>query len=63
MPSDAEPDPAANSCQTDLARQLVDCLGRESAIHACKMNGWVGVLNILLAEQPNGQKPVNGHKS
>lgn len=53
MTSDRDPQPAANeNCQTNLARELVACLGRDSAIHACKVNGWAGVLEALLAEPP-----------
>ena len=45
--------PAANdNCQITLARELLACLGRDSAIHACKVNGWAGVLDVLLAEPP-----------
>ena len=40
MSTDRDPNPAPpNACQLALARELVACLGRESAIHACKVNG------------------------
>ena len=47
-----------NACQLALARELVACLGRESAIHACKVNGWEGVLDVLLAEAPCGTASI-----
>jgi hypothetical protein len=31
-----------------LAASLVDCLGRDSAIHVCKLNGWQGVLDVII---------------
>lgn len=34
--------------QARLAMSLVDSLGREGAIHACRANGWQGVLDCLL---------------
>ena len=33
--------------QEQLARNLVNCLGREGAIHACQANAWDGVLQAL----------------
>ena len=33
--------------QNDLAESLIDCMGLESAIHVCQVNGWDGVLAIL----------------
>jgi hypothetical protein len=33
-----------------LARQLIACLGRESAIHVCKVNGWAGIHDAVLCE-------------
>ena len=33
-----------------LAHELVACLGREGAIHVCKVNGWQGILDLLEAE-------------
>ena len=41
------PDPTQ---QQRLARQLVVCLGRESAIHVCQVNGWDGILEAILSE-------------
>ena len=32
----------------ELAASLVRCMGRESAIHVCKLNGWAGVLDVIL---------------
>lgn len=34
--------------QAKLAKSLIDNLGREGAIHACRANGWDGVLSYLL---------------
>ena len=36
--------------QQRLAQQLVDCLGRESAIHVCQVNGWDGILEVIQSE-------------
>ena len=36
--------------QQKLAQQLLACLGRDSAIHVCKVNGWVGILEVILRE-------------
>lgn len=33
--------------QQRLAQQLVACLGRDSAIHVCQVNGWAGVLDAI----------------
>lgn len=42
-------DPVANA-QQRLAQQLIACLGRDSAIHVCKVNGWAGILEEILNE-------------
>lgn len=34
--------------QAKLAKSLMDNLGREGAIHACRANGWDGVLDYLM---------------
>ncbi|MGF1610502.1 MAG: hypothetical protein ACFCUQ_13965 [Kiloniellales bacterium] len=36
------------SAQQELAESLLRCMGRDSAIHVCKMNGWAGVLDVLM---------------
>ena len=36
--------------QQKLAQQLIACLGRDSAIHVCKVNGWAGILDVILSE-------------
>jgi hypothetical protein len=41
--------PVANQ-QQRLAQQLIACLGRDSAIHVCKVNGWAGILAAILGE-------------
>jgi hypothetical protein len=38
--------------QHKLALQLIACLGRDSAIHVCKVNGWAGILDAILSEDP-----------
>ena len=38
--------------QQKLAQQLIACLGRDSAIHVCKVNGWAGILDAILSEDP-----------
>jgi hypothetical protein len=35
--------------QQRLAQQLIACLGRDSAIHVCKVNGWAGILDVILS--------------
>jgi len=41
--------PAAEGNQQQrLAQQLIACLGRESALHVCRVNGWAGVLDAIL---------------
>ncbi len=45
-----DPEPDMDSQQA-LAQSLIDCMGRESAIHICKVNGWIGVLQILTGEK------------
>jgi hypothetical protein len=52
--------------QARLAMSLVDSLGREGAIHACRANGWQGVLDCLLGadydapDEPEQSLPRNG---
>lgn len=46
--SGAPPSADLPSAQEELAESLLRCMGRDSAIHVCKMNGWAGVLDILL---------------
>jgi hypothetical protein len=41
--------------QQRLALQLIACLGRDSAIHVCKVNGWVGILDAIL--ETDGDAP------
>jgi len=36
--------------QQRLAQQLIECLGRDSALHVCKVNGWAGILDAILQE-------------
>ncbi len=41
--------------QARLAMSLIDSLGREGAINACRSNGWDGVLDFLLG--PDLERP------
>ena len=34
--------------QQRLALQLIACLGRDSALHVCRVNGWAGILDAIL---------------
>ena len=43
-------DHALENSRQRLAHELVACLGRESAIHVCKVNGWQGILDLLETE-------------
>ncbi len=43
-------DHAPDNSRQQLAHELVDCLGREGAIHVCKVNGWQGILDLLETE-------------
>ena len=43
-------DHAPDNSRQQLAHELVACLGRESAIHVCKVNGWQGILDLLEIE-------------
>jgi hypothetical protein len=49
----------ALSVQEELAESLVRCMGRDSAIHVCRINGWAGVLTILL---DGGPAPKTGDR-
>ena len=40
--------------QAKLAMALVDNLGLDGAIHACRANGWDGVLEILHSAEIKG---------
>ena len=44
--------------QQRLARQLIACLGRESAIHVCQVNGWEGILEVILSEDTGDAEPA-----
>ena len=48
----------SDKSQNDLAESLIDCMGLESAIHVCQVNGWDGVLTILLRRSEGG--PATG---
>jgi len=50
---------APSNCQQQLARQLIACLGRDSAIHVCKVNGWAGVLEAIIKEDAQVADPGN----
>lgn len=61
MPSGPRQDGSAtpNNLQ-QLAHELVACLGRDSAIHVCKINGWQGILDAIMAEEAPEHK-AGGH--
>jgi hypothetical protein len=42
------PDLGAADSQRKLARELISCLGRDGAMHVCKVNGWQGVLQEIV---------------
>ena len=50
QPSNA-PQETADAEQRGLADSLIECMGRESAIHVCQVNGWDGVLKLLLHDK------------
>ena len=39
------------SYQEQLALSLLNCLGWEEAVHACRANTWDGVLAVLMQKQ------------
>lgn len=43
---------SANAEQARLAKSLVESLGLDGAISACRANGWDGVLACLLRPEP-----------
>ena len=47
--------------QAKLAMALVDSLGLEGAVFACRANGWDGVLQCIrdrdVGDLPNGEAP------
>ncbi len=45
---------APNSSQQQLASELVECLGRDGAVHVCKVNGWNGILDAIVAGEDDG---------
>lgn len=49
------------SCHEALALSLINCMGRESAIHVCRINGWDGVLEVIQENMPEPHKalPLN----
>lgn len=54
MLKQAHVDTHEDSDQEALAASLIDCLGRDGAIHAAKVNGWLGVLAVI-EESPSGR--------
>jgi hypothetical protein len=52
--SNAHAAEAPNNSQQKLASQLVECLGRDGAIHVCKVNGWNGILDAIEAGESDG---------
>lgn len=59
---DSEPH-GANAQQFRLARSLVEALGLDGAIFACRANGWDGVLECLLAPRStDNRNPAGGQR-
>ena len=52
--SNAHAAEAPNNSQHQLASQLVECLGRDGAIHVCRVNGWNGILDAIVAGEDGG---------
>ena len=52
--SNARTAEAPNNSQQRLASQLVECLGRDGAMHVCKVNGWNGILDAIVAGEVSG---------
>lgn len=44
--------------QARLALALLDSLGLEGAIFACRANGWDGVLNVLSGGNREDRRPI-----
>lgn len=44
--------------QQQLAEQLIACLGRDSAIHVCQVNGWDGILEAILRGDAGAAGPA-----
>ena len=49
---------ARRSTQTRLATRLIDSLGLDGAIAACRANAWDGVLQCVLAYRAGTRKPA-----
>jgi len=47
---------SSRSAPEELAESLIRCMGRDSAIHVCKLNGWAGVLDVILDEDGSPDK-------
>ncbi len=60
MPAPVEQDvkSSGHNEQQRLARQLIACLGRESAIHVCQVNGWAGILEAILQAELEAAEPA-----
>jgi len=58
--TDQARDREERNCREILARSLVATLGREGAVHACRANGWDGVLAYVPVEsRDTGAQPWN----
>ncbi len=49
---------ARRSTQARLAARLIDSLGLDGAIAACRANAWDGVLHCVLAYRAGAPKPA-----
>ncbi len=50
-------DGVAVNSQQQLAQELVACLGRDGAMHVCKVNGWQGILEVIVTEETAAPGP------
>ena len=49
------------SSQEQLAASLIDCLGVDGAIHACRANAWDGVLRHVLPHRQDAESQDGGN--
>ena len=50
-------DSRAVDSRQQLAQELVACLGRDGALHVCKVNGWQGILEMIVTEDTAAPNP------
>lgn len=54
--TNTKPADGVPACHEALAVSLINCMGRESAIHVCRINGWAGVLEVIQETTPEPLK-------